>query len=420
MKFPETHEHLVHELNDHLRGKDSLLPYTFDHAPNSHDRHMVLRKFLLARQLNVQKALKMIEDVTTHRSERSMDTLPLFPPPEGLLRGYDLALLQQISPKRQQRTSKVLDAYFAAMRTGFSGVYHKTDKCRRPLWIERTGRLDLARVLDHLVHVAPVGADPNACVMTVKEYINETWNELLEYQRRVHNDPSICQSTVIMDCEGLSARHLGRSTIGILQQFLQYDQRFFPEGVHRIYLVNVGYVVHSALTLIKPFLDHRVQEKIVLLKPNELHRLLDEVDRENLPEFLGGTCRCEGGCVPLAVEQMPCVPEFSLNHRILVPARQRTEHNISLKQGTTLTWRFMVDDKHSIVFSAVFADFPVVSQQKLAYREEPHEFSYDVKEDGVLTLIFDNSASWVSSKTLTLATEHLQKHVPSDRDGKDC
>ena len=407
MKFPEEFQHLVHELNGHLHSNDIRLPYTFSDDHDSHDRHTVLRKFLLARQLSVPKALQMITEVNTHRTARSIDAMGLFPPPNGLLRGYDTDLLLQHNASRPQRSCKSLDAFFAAMRTGFSGVYHKTDKAHRPLWIERTGRLDVGRVMDHLLHVAPLGEDPSSCIMKVKEYINEIWNELLEYQRRVHDDPTICQSTVIMDCEGLSARHLGRTTIGLLQQFLQYDQRYFPEGIYRIYLVNVGYVVHTALTLIRPFLDARVQEKIVLLKPSELHRLLEDIHAEDIPEFLGGTCRCEGGCVPPPVDAMPHVEDFTLKHRISVPAGQRAVHHIDVKRGSRVGWHFLVDEKSSIVFSAVFAQkISVVTEQKLAHKEGPHSFSFDADSDGTMTLTFDNSASWVSGKKLTLSVEH--------------
>mmetsp|Transcript_14258 Transcript_14258/g.30956 ORF Transcript_14258/g.30956 Transcript_14258/m.30956 type:complete len:97 (-) Transcript_14258:190-480(-) len=54
-----------------------------------------------------------------------------------------------------------------------------------------------------------------------------------------------------------------------------------------------------AWRFIKPFLDQRTRNKIEVVRGRssihaKLHELIDPAD---IPDFLGGDCRCPGGCV---------------------------------------------------------------------------------------------------------------------------
>ena len=60
-------------------------------------------------------------------------------------------------------------------------------------------------------------------------------------------------------------------------------------------------MVFSALyAIIKGFLDERTRSKVRIIGSNYRPILLENIDAENLPEFLGGTCTCpdvQGGCL---------------------------------------------------------------------------------------------------------------------------
>ena len=60
-------------------------------------------------------------------------------------------------------------------------------------------------------------------------------------------------------------------------------------------------MLFSALyAIVKGFLDERTRSKVRILGSNYQPTLLEHIDAENLPSFLGGTCTCshvEGGCL---------------------------------------------------------------------------------------------------------------------------
>ncbi|KNH01774.1 CRAL/TRIO domain containing protein [Perkinsela sp. CCAP 1560/4] len=401
MFFPEEHERTTEALDSYLHAHNINVPYC--HNGDADQRRTTLRKFLLAKHFNITDAVGMIQDVNSNRTEHALDEFALFPAPSGLLRGYNDALLERLSPARPSRRSDNIDAMFAAMRTGFSGTFHKWDRQHRPIWIERTGLLDFQCVMSALTCVLPPGEDNAAAVMSMKVYINEMWTQLFGHQHSITGDTSICQTIVIMDCQGLSMKQLNRQNLDTLRRFIQYDQRFFPERVFRIYLVNVGIVVQAALKLVTPLLSKRVQEKIVMLKPHEMDQLQIEIDPDNLPEFLGGKCSCAEGCVPLPSNEAFERIDRGLAEKISIPAGQRVAKTFQLASNVLFRWGLHMNEAHSIVFSAIFDGSQiVVSERKLESADGPYAYSHTAVSDGTLTLIFDNSSSWVRGKSVTL------------------
>ena len=50
--------------------------------------------------------------------------------------------------------------------------------------------------------------------------------------------------------------------------------------------------------IVKGFLDAKTKEKIQILGDSYKEKWLEKISPENLPEFLGGTCKCEPeGCL---------------------------------------------------------------------------------------------------------------------------
>ena len=56
--------------------------------------------------------------------------------------------------------------------------------------------------------------------------------------------------------------------------------------------------------LARVFLDAKTSKKCVVLKTSEIRKLCDYFNPEELPEEFGGTCSCEGGCLPPITKAM--------------------------------------------------------------------------------------------------------------------
>lgn len=65
-----------------------------------------------------------------------------------------------------------------------------------------------------------------------------------------------------------------------------------------MYIVNAPMLFTGVWAVVKGFLDEKTRSKIKIMGGTFKKELLELVESENLPEFLGGTCKCEGlgGC----------------------------------------------------------------------------------------------------------------------------
>ena len=92
--------------------------------------------------------------------------------------------------------------------------------------------------------------------------------------------------------------------IGFTNKCLKYikvssklTQDYFPETMGKMYVINASTVFSFIWSLVKPFIDEKTAKKIHVYEDDYLDDLLNDVDKENLPKFLGGSCECKGGCM---------------------------------------------------------------------------------------------------------------------------
>ena len=118
------------------------------------------------------------------------------------------------------------------------------------------------------------------------------------------NDKCLTRSPkrlVIMDLAGIGSRHLTKSSYALIKSIISIDQRHYPETLYKMYLVNSPWILTAAFAIIKQWLDPITLSKIIICGgPSEYLPLLRaDLRNEDIPAFLGGQCRCGGGCVPI-------------------------------------------------------------------------------------------------------------------------
>ncbi|XVF03535.1 hypothetical protein REPUB_Repub05bG0002500 [Reevesia pubescens] len=248
-------ETAVHELRQKLLHKDLL--------PPRHDDYHTLLRFLKAREFNIEKTIQMWEEMLNWRKEFGTDTI---------LEDFEFEELEE-----------VLQYYPLG--------YHGVDKEGRPVYIEQLGKAHPTK----LMRITKIDR-------YLKYHVQEFERALLEKfpACSIAAKRRICSTTTILDVQGLGMKNFSRTAANLLAAMTKIDNSYYPETLHRMYIVNAGPGFKKMLwPAAQKFLDAKTIGKINVLEPKSLGRLLEIIDSSQLPDFLGGSCTCstDGGCL---------------------------------------------------------------------------------------------------------------------------
>uniref|UniRef100_A0A1J3IZB6 Phosphatidylinositol/phosphatidylcholine transfer protein SFH14 n=1 Tax=Noccaea caerulescens TaxID=107243 RepID=A0A1J3IZB6_NOCCA len=251
----EKEEKMVSKLRQELLDKD-LLP------PRHDDYHMLLR-FLKTMEFNMEKTVTAWEEMLKWRKEFGADRII------------------------QDFNFKELDKVVRHYPQGYHGV----DKDGRPIYIERLGKAHPGKLMD---------------VTTIERYLKY---HVQEFERALQEKLPACSvaakrrvttTTTILDVEGLGMKNFSPTAANLLASIAKVDCNYYPETLHRMFIVNAGIGFRNLLwPAAQKFIDPMTIAKIQVLEPKSLSKLLEAIDSSQLPEFLGGLCKCpnEGGCL---------------------------------------------------------------------------------------------------------------------------
>uniref|UniRef100_A0A3Q3AVG4 SEC14 like lipid binding 1 n=1 Tax=Kryptolebias marmoratus TaxID=37003 RepID=A0A3Q3AVG4_KRYMA len=233
------------------------------------DEHIL--RFLRARDFNMDKAREFLCQSLTWRKQHQVDYL-----------------LETWNPPQ------VLQDYY-------TGGWHHHDRDGRPLYILRLGQMDtkgLVRALGEeslLRHVLS---------------INEEGLRRCEENTKVFGRPISCW-TCLVDLEGLNMRHLWRPGVKALLRIIEVVEANYPETLGRLLILRAPRVFPVLWTLVSPFIDENTRKKFLIYAGNDYQGpggLVDYINKEIIPDFLGGECMCEvpeGGLVPKSMYRTP-------------------------------------------------------------------------------------------------------------------
>ncbi|TWW69618.1 SEC14-like protein 1 [Takifugu flavidus] len=253
------------------------------------DQHVL--RFLRARDFNLDKARELLCHSLTWRKQHKVDfLLDTWERPQ-LLQDY------------------------------YSGGWHHHDKDGRPLYVLRLGQMDtkgLVRALGEEVLLRQSDSyllNPPTQILS----INEEGLRRCEENTRFFGRPISCW-TCLVDMEGLNMRHLWRPGVKALLRIIEVVEANYPETLGRLLILRVPRVFPVLWTLVSPLIDENTRKKFLIFAGNDYQGpggLVDYMDKEIIPDFLGGECMCEvpeGGLVPKSLYRTAEEMESEENH----------------------------------------------------------------------------------------------------------
>ncbi|XP_023369589.1 SEC14-like protein 5 [Otolemur garnettii] len=266
-------------------------------------------------------------------------------------------LCQSLSWRKQQQVDLLLQTWQppALLEEFYTGGWHYQDIDGRPLYILRLGQMDTKGLMK------AVGEE--ALLRHVLS-VNEEGQKRCEGNTKLFGRP-ISSWTCLLDLEGLNMRHLWRPGVKALLRMIEVVQDNYPETLGRLLIVRAPRVFPVLWTLISPFINENTRQKFLIYSGSNYQGpggLVDYLDKEVIPDFLGGESLCnvpEGGLVPKSLylteeeqEQADQLRQWSETYQAAsIPRGAPHEVAVEILEGeSVITWDFDIL-RGDVVFS---------------------------------------------------------------------
>jgi len=249
----------------------------------------LLRRFLVARNLNVQKASRMLIDAQGWRIKNAVKVF--------------MAASTELTSAEYPPADPEEEVYRALCPHAVIG------KCKenRPIYWEKTGLIRVHKLLHHLTPKKLVKRH-----VRHMEYLTHLMrkNAASQVKGIIRNKcgiadeqiaslivalatPDYLKQVVVMDLEGLSYAPDSQG-ISIFRSCMKIDQNFYPERLGVCFIINAPWLFTGVWAMVRHFLDPKTQRKFRIIGTSYQDELKKVIDADNILECYGGNLKAPG------------------------------------------------------------------------------------------------------------------------------
>ena len=166
-----------------------------------------------------------------------------------------------------------------------TGGWGGFDKEGSILFFDRIGQLDVPGLVDYV---------------TAEEFLNVViWRQEMHTRKMLESEQKFgkvqYQLTLVQDLKGLSMSHAHTVAIEMLKKGAYIDDNMYPERLKVAFIVNAPFVFSAIWNLVKYFFHANTRAKINIYSNTATEVLLERIDFESLPGYLGGGLKDANG-----------------------------------------------------------------------------------------------------------------------------
>ena len=221
-----------------------------------------LLKFCRARKFDLEKTLKMFKNFINWRKENEVDLIENF-----VFTEFD----------------EILKIY--------PHGFHKVDKQGHPIYYQLLSKLNANDLFEKTSSEKLI------------KYFTQIYENMMKYKFKACSKVRgevIDQACIILDIEGIGITDLFGKTRSFLTLSTKIGQDYYPCNMAKMFLINANRFFGLVYNIVKGLIDIESRKKIELLGKDYKEKVLEYIDADNLPTFLGGNCTCPhipGGCL---------------------------------------------------------------------------------------------------------------------------
>jgi len=172
--------------------------------------------------------------------------------------------------------------------------HHRFDKQGRPVYMEKTGVINMPLLLKHV---------------TERDLVVRHVRSMEQIMRRMKESSkttttNVEKQVVIVDLKGL-AMSVDRVGLRVFKKTIQIDQDYYPEALGKLFIINAPWVFFPLWRVVQFWLDPNTKKKFEVLGTDYQDKLLQCIDAESLPVEYGGKCACDPVCVSVVKPYVP-------------------------------------------------------------------------------------------------------------------